>query len=289
MPCRMLNVTMRRSFFGAAVVGALRDAFSAPPAPAAVALMAATSTPAARTTSSLRTISPAPVAPSQAPALRPRSAKPPSPRRGPYYALTLVSGKRAGPLPEAMRAAVYRGPRDIVVEDRPVPEVGPHDVLLEVSHCGVCGSDLHMFVDGWGAPDSIGGHEFSGRVVAVGDAVTSWSAGDQVVGGPAQRCGKCEYCRDGRPQLCTGRDNPGLGGFQGAFAEFVRVHEAELLRVPQGLSMRAAALAEPLAVALHGLTRAGVREGQRILVTGCGPIGALTVAAARARGVAEVV
>jgi threonine dehydrogenase-like Zn-dependent dehydrogenase len=171
-----------------------------------------------------------------------------------------------------MRAAVYRGPRDVVVEERPVPELGPHDVLLEVSHCGVCGSDLHMFVDGWGAPNSIGGHEYSGRVVAVGEAVTAWSSGDEVVGGPAQRCGECEYCRAGRPQLCTGRANPGVGDFQGAFAEFVRVHEAELMRVPSGLSMRAAALAEPLAVALHGLTRGGVRVGQRVLVTGGGPI-----------------
>jgi L-iditol 2-dehydrogenase len=188
-----------------------------------------------------------------------------------------------------MRAAVYRGPRDVVVEQRPVPELGLHDVLLEVSHCGVCGTDLHMFVEGWGAPGSIGGHEFSGRVVAIGDAVTSWSIGDDVVGGPGQQCGECEYCRAGRPQLCTGRTTPGVDGFQGAFAEFVRVHEAELLRVPTGLSMRAAALAEPLAVALHGLTRAGVREGQRILVTGCGPIGALSVAAARARGVTDVV
>ena len=83
-----------------------------------------------------------------------------------------------------MRAAVYRGPRDIVVEERPVPELGPDDVLLEVSHCGVCGSDLHMFVEGWGAPNSIGGHEFSGRVVAGGDEVTTWSPGDEVVGGP---------------------------------------------------------------------------------------------------------
>jgi L-iditol 2-dehydrogenase len=188
-----------------------------------------------------------------------------------------------------MRAAVYRGPRDVVVEERPVPELGPHDVLLEVSHCGVCGSDLHMFVDGWGAPNSIGGHEYSGRVVAVGDAVTAWSSGDEVVGGPAQRCGECEYCRAGRPQLCTGRANPGVGDFQGAFAEFVRVHEAELMRVPPGLSMRAAALAEPLAVALHGLTRGGVRSGQRVLVAGAGPIGALSVAAARARGVTDVV
>jgi 2-desacetyl-2-hydroxyethyl bacteriochlorophyllide A dehydrogenase len=188
-----------------------------------------------------------------------------------------------------MRAAVYRGPRDVVVEERPVPELGPHDVLLEVSHCGVCGSDLHMFVDGWGAPNSIGGHEYSGRVVAVGAEVTAWSVGDELVGGPAQRCGECDYCLAGRPQLCTGRSNPGVGDFQGAFADFVRVHEDEVVRVPPGMSMRAAALAEPLAVALHGLTRGGVEAGQRVLVTGCGPIGALSIAAARARGVTEIV
>jgi L-iditol 2-dehydrogenase len=188
-----------------------------------------------------------------------------------------------------MRAAVYRGPRDVVVEQRPVPEVGPNDVLLQVSHCGVCGSDLHMFVDGWGAPNSIGGHEYSGRVVVVGEGVTAWSTGDEVVGGPAQRCGECEYCRAGRPQLCTGRRDPGVGEFQGAFADFVRVHEAEVVRVPPGMSMRAAALAEPLAVALHGLTRGGVRAGQRVLVTGCGPIGTLSIAAARARGVTDIV
>jgi 2-desacetyl-2-hydroxyethyl bacteriochlorophyllide A dehydrogenase len=188
-----------------------------------------------------------------------------------------------------MRAAVYRGPRDVAVEERPVPELGPQDVLLEVSHCGVCGSDLHMFFDGWGAPNSIGGHEFSGRVVAVGNEVTAWSPGDEVVGGPSQRCGECDYCLAGRPQLCVGRSSPGVGGFQGAFADFVRVREPELLRVPPRVSMRAAALTEPLAVALHGLTRAAVRDGQRILVTGCGPIGALSIAAARARGVAEIV
>ena len=207
----------------------------------------------------------------------------------PYYDLTFVSGKSGGPLPETMHAAVYRGPRDVVVEERPVPELGPRDVLLEVSHCGVCGSDLHMFVDGWGAPDSIGGHEYSGRVVAVGDDVRDWSPGDEVVGGPSQRCGECEYCLAGRPQLCTGRNAPGVGEFQGAFANFVRVHEAEILRVPPGVSMRAAALAEPLAVALHGLTRGGVEAGQRVLVTGCGPIGALSIAAARARGVTDIV
>jgi 2-desacetyl-2-hydroxyethyl bacteriochlorophyllide A dehydrogenase len=189
-----------------------------------------------------------------------------------------------------MRAAVYRGRGDVVVEDRPVPEVGPHDVLLEVSHCGVCGSDLHFVLDGWGRPGAIEGHEYSGRVVAVGDAVTSWAAGDAVVGGPTPRCGECEYCRAGRSSLCVARGKFDDGNdWQGAFAQYVRTPAAGVFRVPEGLSLRAAALAEPLAVALHGLTRGGVTAGQRVLVTGGGPIGALSVAAARARGVTDVV
>jgi threonine dehydrogenase-like Zn-dependent dehydrogenase len=189
-----------------------------------------------------------------------------------------------------MRAAVYRGQRDVAVEERPVPVLGPHDVLLEVSHCGVCGSDLHFVLDGWGRPGSIEGHEYSGRVAAVGDAVTKWAVGDEVVGGPSPRCGTCEYCLAGRPQLCARRGRFGdSDDWHGAFAQYTKTHEDGVLRVPPGLSLRAAALAEPLAVALHGLTRGGVAAGHRVLVTGCGPIGALSVAAARARRVTNVV
>ena len=189
-----------------------------------------------------------------------------------------------------MKAAVYRGRGDVVVEDRPVPELGPSDVLLEVSHCGVCGSDLHFVLDGWGRPGAIEGHEYSGRVVAIGDAVTTWAPGDEVVGGPTPRCGTCDYCRAGRSSLCVSRPRfDDENQFQGAFAEYVRAPEAGVLRVPDGLSLREAALAEPLAVALHGLTRGGVTAGQRVLVTGAGPIGALSVAAARARGVTDIV
>src|SRR5260370_19362684 len=100
-----------------------------------------------------------------------------------------------------MGAAVYRGPRDIVVEERPVPKLGPDDVLLEVSHCGVCGSDLHMFVDGWGAPNSIGGHEVSGRVVAGGGDGTTWWPGAGGVGRASPRCGGSGRARRGRPPL----------------------------------------------------------------------------------------
>src|SRR5207342_3544957 len=94
----------------------------------------------------------------------------------------------------------------------------------------------------------------------------------------------------GRPSLCTGRNTPGISAHaDGAFAEYTLSDERGLRRVPAGLSLRAAALAEPLAVALHGLTRGGVHAGQRLLVTGAGPIGALSVAAARARGVTDIV
>jgi threonine dehydrogenase-like Zn-dependent dehydrogenase len=189
-----------------------------------------------------------------------------------------------------MRAAVYKGDRRIDVEDHPTPEVGPDDVLLEVSHCGVCGSDIHFVLEGWSAPNRVHGHEYSGTVVAVGDAVTSWSVGDAVVGGPSVRCGECEYCRAGRPNLCVGRGAVGEGGdWQGAFADYMRVPEGELLRLPDGVTLREAALTEPLSVALHGITQSHVQPGERVLVTGGGPIGALSVAALIHRGITDVV
>ena len=187
-----------------------------------------------------------------------------------------------------MRAAVYQGEGRIEVEERPLPELGPHDVLVEVSHCGICGTDLHMVLEGMARPGAIGGHEFSGRIVALGPDVEGWSVGEAVTGGPRPGCGACVACRAGRSTLCAERGEVGGGDFQGAFAEYARVHDSQLLRVPEGLSLRAAALMEPLAVALHGLTLGGVEAGQSVLVTGAGPIGLLSVAALRARGVDDV-
>ncbi len=192
------------------------------------------------------------------------------------------------PPPPSMRAAVYLEREKLVVEDRPLPALGPTEVLLEVSHCGICGTDLHLVLEGWGRPGSIGGHEYSGRIVALGSAVSGWEIGEPVVGGPEPGCGACEPCRARRPGLCDRRDAPGVGEFQGAFAEFVKVDASHLLRLPDGLGMRGAALAEPLAVALHGITLSGVSAGQRALVAGAGPIGALTVAALLERGVSDV-
>ncbi|HLX89783.1 MAG TPA: alcohol dehydrogenase catalytic domain-containing protein [Acidimicrobiales bacterium] len=187
-------------------------------------------------------------------------------------------------LPQTMPAAVYQGKGRLTVEDRPVPEPGPDQVLVEVGHCGVCGSDLHMIVEGWGAPGSIAGHEWSGTIRAVGAGVSQWAAGDVVVGGPSPRCGHCRRCLQGKPSQCENRSSMITEHSDGAFAGYILVDARALLRVPPGLAPRSAALAEPLAVALHGITRGKLEPGETVMVFGAGPIGALSIAALVAQG-----
>ncbi len=188
-----------------------------------------------------------------------------------------------------MSAAVYQAAGELVVKTLPVPDPGPGQVLVEVDHCGICGSDLHMVLDGWGRPGSTGGHEYSGVVVATGEGVPGWRVGDRIVGGPGSTCGHCQPCLNGRPSLCEARATPGTGPpSRGAFADYVLVHHSELVSLPEGLSMRVAALTEPLAVAIHACSTAEVAPEKRILVTGAGPIGLLVVAVLRAWGVEDV-
>src|SRR3954447_16676896 len=198
----------------------------------------------------------------------------------------------ATPVPAVMPAALFMGLKDVAVEDRPTPVPGPGELLLEVSHCGVCGSDLHFLVEWGGRNNVIEGHEFSGTVAAIGPDVTGWSIGDRVVPGQGAKCGECEYCLAGRVSLCEGRGRVGADDkeWQGAFARYKVITADEALRVPDGLSLKHAALTEPLAVALHGITQAGgARPGPRWLVTGGGPIGFLSVAALKAFGVDDIV
>lgn len=188
-----------------------------------------------------------------------------------------------------MRAAVYQAPRVIEVQDIPIPELGPDDVLVEIDYCGVCGSDLHFVIEGWSAPGRVHGHEWSGRIVALGSAVDGWQVGDHVVGGPTP-CGECRWCKSGRTSLCRNdvisEDivNAGVG----AYAQYHVAQARQMHRIPDGLSQRAAALTEPLAVAIHGITRSAAQPGDRVLVTGGGPIGLLTVAALRAMGIDDI-
>ncbi len=142
----------------------------------------------------------------------------------------------------------------------------------------------------WGfTPGAVAGHEWSARTVAaVGDDVTSWSVGELVVGGPGVRCGTCRRCLEGKPSQCENRSSMTSGGSDGAFAEYILCRAAGVLRLPEGLSPRHAALAEPLSVAMHGITRSEVAHGDSVMVFGAGPIGALSVAALRSMGITDI-
>jgi L-iditol 2-dehydrogenase len=193
------------------------------------------------------------------------------------------------PLPDTMAAAVYRSPGVLAVEERPVPRPGPDELVVRVHSCGICGSDIHQLRDGWGSrPGTVAGHEWSGTIAAVGDDVTGWSVGERVVGGASPKCGTCRRCREGKPSQCENRARMTGGHADGAFAEFVLCRAAGLLRLPEELSPRHAALAEPLSVALHGITRSGVAPGDTVMVFGAGPIGALSIAALHAMGITDI-
>jgi len=191
------------------------------------------------------------------------------------------------------RVAVLARPSEIVLEERPVPEPGMRDVLVEVSAVGVCGSDVHYYEHGRigshvvRAPLVLG-HESAGRVVAVGDAVSKHAVGDRVTLEPGVPCGRCRECRMGRYNLCPDVVFFATPPVDGAFANYVTIHEDFAFTLPDELSDDAGALMEPLSVGIWACRRAGVSAGDRVLVTGAGPIGLLTMQVALAFGATQV-
>jgi len=186
-----------------------------------------------------------------------------------------------------MPAAVYVGDGRIAVEDVPRPEPGPGEVLVEIAECGICGSDLHMVLERYAKPGAILGHEWSG-VVASAPTGSAWTAGDRVVGNAARGCGVCRPCRRGRPSVCLNRPAADYLGYRGAFCRYKTVAADSLIRIPDSLSTRFAALAEPTAIALHAVRLAGVAPADRVLVTGAGPVGLLIIAVLRAQGITDI-
>jgi 2-desacetyl-2-hydroxyethyl bacteriochlorophyllide A dehydrogenase len=186
-----------------------------------------------------------------------------------------------------MPAAVYVGDGRIAVEQVPCPEPGPGEVLVEIAECGICGSDLHMVLERYARPGAILGHEWSG-VVAAAPGGSAWSPGDRVVGNPAPGCGSCRPCRRGRPSVCLNRGPADFVGYRGAFCRYKTVAADRLIRIPDSLPTRVAALAEPMAITLHALRLADVAPDDRVLVTGAGPIGLLLVAVLRAQGISDI-
>jgi L-iditol 2-dehydrogenase len=193
-----------------------------------------------------------------------------------------------------MRASVLRAAGDLAIEERRVPTPAAHEVLVRISSVGVCGSDVHYYEHGRigsfevTAPLVLG-HEASGVVEAVGAAVTRLSPGDRVSLEPGVPDLSCPQCLSGRYNLCENMKFHATPPYDGSFAEYVVHHELFAHRVPDSMSDDAAALLEPLSVALWACQKGGVTAGSRVLVTGVGPVGLLVVQVARALGAAEVI
>jgi 2-desacetyl-2-hydroxyethyl bacteriochlorophyllide A dehydrogenase len=189
---------------------------------------------------------------------------------------------------ELMTAAVCTGDGRIEARQVPVPVPAPDELLVEVSGCGICGSDLHLVFDRYVRPGAILGHEWSGTVARGGSSVPDRRDGQRVVFNPAPGCGVCRPCRRGRPSVCVRRGSADMRDMRGAFARFVTVPSANTLPVPDSLPSRTSALAEPTAIALHAVELAGVGAEDRVLITGGGPVGLLLTAVLRSRGVDDV-
>lgn len=159
---------------------------------------------------------------------------------------------------------------------------------MRVVYCGICGSDVHRFMAG-GFPDgAILGHEVYGTVAEVGENVQGWQVGQRAVIIAYDPCRECRWCLQGEFQLCVNKYWLGLGVNPGGFAEYIKARSTMLLRVPDGVTDRAAALAEPLAVALHAVRRADVGLGDTAVVVGAGPVGLLVVQCLKVAGVKAV-
>ena len=191
------------------------------------------------------------------------------------------------------RAAIMYGTHDVRLEEVPVPEPGPKEILVEIKAVGVCGSDVHYYEEG-----RIGsfvvreplilGHESMGTVVALGDGATKHELGERVTLEPGVPDGTCRECRAGRYNLCPNVRFFATPPIDGAFTNFVSIHEDFAYSLPDELSDNAGALMEPLSVGIWACKKGEVTAGDHVLVTGAGPIGLLAMQVAFAQGATEV-
>jgi L-iditol 2-dehydrogenase len=192
----------------------------------------------------------------------------------------------------SMRAGVYRGANQVTVEDVPVPQIGPGEVLLRVAACGVCGTDIKKIHHGFVRPPQIFGHEIAGTVVEVGAGVSRWKPGDRVISFHHVPCGDCFFCRRKLYSQCSTYKKTGVtAGFDpngGGFAQYVRVMpwvaDRGMEAIPAGVSFLEASFVEPVNTCWKAVRKARVAPGEDVLVVGQGPIGLLLAMLARLEG-----
>jgi L-iditol 2-dehydrogenase len=194
-----------------------------------------------------------------------------------------------------MKALLLEDYKRLALTEVPEPEIGSHDVLVRVQSCGICGSDVHGFDGSSGRriPPVIMGHEASGTVAKVGAAVERYHEGERVTFDSMISCGRCLFCRQGRPNLCDNRRVLGVSCQEyrrhGAFAEYVAVPDHIVVKIPDSLPFNEAAMVEPVSVAVHAVNITPVRLGETAVVIGAGMIGLLTLQALRNAGCGRIV
>lgn len=190
------------------------------------------------------------------------------------------------------KAAFVIENRKIKVADSPMPEMKSGYVKVKVEYCGICGSDVHFY--SWGEPEFpdvypfILGHEFAGTIVEVADGVKNLRVGDRVCVEPGTFCGKCEWCKNGKYNLCESMEFLSAPRTRGAMREYI-AHPAELcFKLPENVSTLEGALVEPLAVGMNSVVRSGIHIGQSAVVLGTGCIGLVTIMALKAAGITDI-
>jgi 2-desacetyl-2-hydroxyethyl bacteriochlorophyllide A dehydrogenase len=189
-----------------------------------------------------------------------------------------------------MRAAVYTGAKTFEVQDRPDVPPKADEVQIDVAFTGICGTDLHVLhgdMDARVSIPAIIGHEMSGRVAAIGADVSGWEIGEPVTVMPSSWCGTCPACRAGNQHICQRLNFIGIDS-AGAMQRHWNVPAETLVRLPVELSLEAAALVEPVAVAVHDVRRAALSAGEKVVVVGGGPVGML-IATVAAQAGADIV
>jgi len=192
-----------------------------------------------------------------------------------------------------MKAAYLKEKENIIFKNIDKPEPGPNEVLVKVKSVGLCGSDMHYYKHGkigdYVVEDPlILGHESAGEVEKIGEKVEGLKKGDRVAIEPGVPCGKCDYCRTGKYNLCPDVIFMATPPIDGAFAEFVTSPPEYLFKLPENVSFEEGAMVEPLAVGMNAAKKANIKLGDKVLILGAGAIGLVTLQAVKAAGAADI-
>lgn len=192
------------------------------------------------------------------------------------------------------RAAMLTEVQKIEMMDVPMPVCGPKDLIIKVGHVGICGSDIHFYEHGYigtrkAAFPMVLGHEAAGQVVEVGSEIKRFQVGDMAAVEPGIPCGECEFCKEGRYNLCPDVVFAATPPVNGLLQKYIRFPAHMCFRLPKGVSTLEGALLEPFSVGLHAASLGNVRSGQTVVILGGGCIGLMTLLACKMRGASRVI